>query len=91
MAKLAKRMAKAMYKYDGCGLAAPQVGVPKQLIVMDTNIPKEGEEREENPIIIINPRISKRGEETECVGEGCLSIPGITIDIERSTYCGKAR
>jgi len=86
MAKLAKKMAKVMYKYDGCGLAAPQVGVHKQMIVIDTGAPKEGEEREENPIFILNPRISKLGDETECGGEGCLSIPGITIDIERATY-----
>jgi len=86
MVKLAKKMAKIMYKCDGCGLAAPQVGVLKQMIVVDTGLPKEGEERVENPVFILNPRISKLGEETECAGEGCLSIPGITIEIERPTY-----
>ena len=86
MAKLAKKMAKVMYKYDGCGLAAPQVGVLKQMIVIDTGVPKEDGEREENPIFILNPRVSKLGDETECGGEGCLSIPGITVEIERATY-----
>ncbi|MDR2035871.1 MAG: peptide deformylase [Coriobacteriales bacterium] len=86
MAKLAKKMAKVMYKYDGCGLAAPQVGVSKQIIVLDTSVHDEDEEREQNPIFILNPRISKFGEQTECADEGCLSIPGITIEIERPTY-----
>ena len=86
IAKLAKKMAKLMYKSDGCGLAAPQVGVAKQLIVIDTSLPKEGEEtkeREQNPLFIINPRIVAHSEETECGGEGCLSIPGVTVDIDR--------
>lgn len=87
IAKLARKMAKIMYKYDGCGLAGPQVGIHKQIIVIDTTLPpEEGEKRQENPIFILNPHITKLSEETETGGEGCLSIPGITIDIERSTY-----
>jgi peptide deformylase len=85
MAKLAAKMAKLMYKSDGCGIAAPQVGVSKQLIVLDTSVPEEGEERSEEPIVILNPRILSVGQEKECAGEGCLSIPGITIEIERPT------
>lgn len=86
MAKLAAKMAKLMYKSDGCGIAAPQVGVAKQLIVLDTSKQEEGEERIEDPLFILNPKLVAKGEETECLGEGCLSIPGITIDIERPTY-----
>lgn len=85
MAKLATKMAKLMYKSEGCGLAAPQVGVSKQLIVIDTSLPEEGEKRTQNPLVILNPLIVQRSEETECSGEGCLSIPGITIEIERPT------
>lgn len=85
MAKLAKKMARLMYKADGCGLAAPQVGTPKQLIVLDTVLPEEGKERVQDPLIILNPRIVELGDTTESEGEGCLSIPGITIDIERPT------
>ena len=86
MAKLAKKMAKLMYKSCGCGLAAPQVGVSKQLIVLDTAVPEEGEDRGEEPLFILNPRVLEKSEETECAGEGCLSIPGISVDIERATY-----
>lgn len=83
MAKLANKMAKLMYKSDGCGLAAPQVGVSKQLIVLDTAVTEEGKERAQNPLFIINPHLTRQSDEKECAGEGCLSIPGITIDIER--------
>lgn len=85
VAKIAKKMAKAMYKNDGCGLAAPQIGVSKQIIVIDTAVHAEDEKRVQDPIFILNPSVRAVGEETECAGEGCLSIPGITIDIERPT------
>ncbi len=85
MEKLASKMTKLMYKSDGCGIAAPQVGVSKQIIVIDTSPPQEGDDRLEEPIVILNPRILRSGEERETVGEGCLSIPGITVDIERPT------
>ena len=49
--KLAKQMAKAMYKNDGCGLAAPQLGVAKRLGVIDC----DQEEGEQNPIVLVNP------------------------------------
>lgn len=83
MAKLATKMAKLMYKSDGCGLAAPQVGVSKRLIVLDTSVPEEGKKRTQEPVVILNPRVVEVSEETQCGGEGCLSIPGITIEIER--------
>lgn len=85
MAKLAAEMARLMYESDGCGLAAPQVGVLKQLLVIDTSVPEEGKARVEDPIVIINPLITQVGEEVACAGEGCLSIPGLTIEIERPT------
>ena len=43
LAKLARQMAKLMYQSTGCGLAAPQVGIAKCLVVLDTNIPEDGE------------------------------------------------
>ena len=75
----AKQMAKLMYKNDGCGLAAPQVGISKCLIVIDC----DQEDGKKNPIFYINPVIVEtRGDKIEC-DEGCLSIPGISISIER--------
>jgi peptide deformylase len=82
----AKQMAKLMYKSQGCGLAAPQVGISKRLIVIDVTPPDEdGEVKEKSPIFFINPVILRTWGEKETCDEGCLSIPGIQISIERFT------
>jgi peptide deformylase len=82
----AKQMAKLMYKSAGCGLAAPQVGISKRLLVIDVTPPDEdGEVAEKDPIFFINPVIVRAWGEKEVADEGCLSIPGIQIPIERYT------
>ncbi len=75
--KLADDMLEAMYKSNGIGLAAPQVGESIRLIVVDL---AENEKRK--PIILFNPVITAtRG---ESLGEeGCLSLPGIWADVTR--------
>jgi len=71
--KLLDNMAETMYEADGVGLAAPQVGVSKRVIVLDVG---------EGLIELINPEITDReGEETDA--EGCLSIPGVFGDVPR--------
>lgn len=77
---LAKQMAKEMYRNNGCGLAAPQVGVLKRLIVIDCDL---DDDAKKDPIFLINPRITDHSDETYISGEGCLSVPGITCEIER--------
>lgn len=73
---LIKDMAETMYADSGLGLAAPQVGVSKRIIVID------GEE--DGLIVLINPMIVKsEGELVE--EEGCLSIPGIYSQVKRSS------
>jgi len=76
--KLIDNMLETMYKSHGIGLAAPQVGVAKRLIVIDTSI------REENQslIVLINPEIvSSNGEILS--EEGCLSLPGFITRLKR--------
>ncbi|MCX8034427.1 MAG: peptide deformylase [Thermodesulfovibrio sp.] len=76
--KLIDDMIETMYKANGVGLAAPQVGVSKRLIVVDTS------SREENRslIVLINPEIIYS--EGEVLSEeGCLSIPGFTTRLKR--------
>jgi len=85
VASIAKKMAKLMYKNNGCGLAAPQVGVLKRFLVIDCSLPEEGEESVQNPDFFINPQVVYQGGEDEIVEEGCLSIPGISIPIKRCT------
>ena len=72
--KLVENMFETMYKADGIGLAANQVGVDKSLIVIDINASKE-KHRNEPPITMINPVIEKFSDEEVEYEEGCLSIP----------------
>lgn len=74
-----KQMLQTMYSSDGIGLAAPQVGINKQLIVIDCDY----KDPANPPLILINPKIIKSGTET-CIGEeGCLSIPGVYLEVTR--------
>ena len=52
---LAKRMLRDMYAADGCGLAAPQVGVAKQIVVIDVDWSGKGSKK--NPYVLINPKV----------------------------------
>ncbi len=77
--RLAKDMLETMYAAPGIGLAATQLGVMKRIVVMD--LAKEGEPPD--PIIMINPEITKFSDETVETEEGCLSIPEIYYEVER--------
>ena len=79
--KLAKQMERAMYATDGVGIAAPQVGVLKRLIVIDCS-----PEDERDPLTLVNPEILETWGEPEIAEEGCLSCPGIQIPIERKPW-----
>jgi peptide deformylase len=76
---LAKDMLDTMYDAPGIGLAAPQIGVLKRIVVMD--LAKDGETPD--PIVMINPEIQKVSEETATSEEGCLSIPELYYEVER--------
>lgn len=73
--RLIDDMVETMQQASGMGLAAPQVGVPLRVIVLQMP--------DEEPVAIINPEIVKRAGEQE-VTEGCLSIPGYFGEIKRS-------
>ena len=77
--KLLDDMLETMYASNGCGLAAPQIGVSKRIAVID--IAHEGEEP--NPLYMVNPEIIWRSEEKEVYEEGCLSVPGQRAEVER--------
>lgn len=79
--RLAKQMAKLMYKSNGCGLAAPQVGVLKRLVVIDCD-----ESEEQNPLFLVNPEIVGLEGDPVTEEEGCLSCPGISIPISRKPF-----
>ena len=72
-------MLETMYDAPGIGLAAVQIGVPLNVIVMD--LAKEGEDKQ--PRYFVNPEILEDVEETKPYQEGCLSVPDIYEDIDR--------
>jgi peptide deformylase len=77
--QLIRDMLQTMYSNDGIGLAAPQVGIHKQLIVIDC----EPDNPENPPLILINPTIKQVSREIGMAQEGCLSIPGVYMDVKR--------
>ncbi len=71
-------MFETMYAAEGIGLAGPQVGVSKRVIVVDL-------QDEEHPrFALVNPRVVEKAKETEKAEEGCLSIPGVSSQIDRA-------
>jgi len=76
---LVNDMFETMYAADGVGLAAPQIGVLKQVIVLDTT-PRQPESK---PVAMINPQIIAM-EGTTSYSEGCLSVPGEAEEVDRA-------
>jgi peptide deformylase len=80
LGKLAEDMLETMYDAPGIGLAAPQVGVTKRLIVMDCVKEGMGESR---PMVLFNPEVVWSSEDLSTYEEGCLSIPEQYADVKR--------
>jgi len=76
--KLGQDMIETMLKSEpqGVGLAGPQVGVLKRIIVAQTT---------KGPAVFINPKIFKKSRQTEVMEEGCLSLPGLLVEIKRAS------
>jgi peptide deformylase len=72
--KLAKRMIRIMHDAPGVGLAAPQVGVLQRVLVYDV---------EDEPQVLVNPVLVEFTDDIEEYDEGCLSVPGVTMPVER--------
>ena len=79
-------MLETMYHAGGVGLAAPQVGVLKRIVVIDTS----RDEEKQKPLLMANPEIVWRSEEKEECSEGCLSVPNQYAPVERA-YAVKVR
>jgi len=75
--RLIDDMFESMYEAPGIGLAATQVNVHKQLLVLDVS------EEKDAPMVLINPKIVAT-EGSQTYQEGCLSVPGIFADVERA-------
>lgn len=74
LVRLAEDMLVTMHEREGVGLAANQVGRLRRVLVAAI---------EEDEYVIVNPVIEASSDETEVLAEGCLSIPGIQVEVER--------
>src|SRR6056297_45401 len=72
---LSKNMVEQMYKGDGVGLAGPQVGLKKNIFVVESG---------KGPLSLVNPEIIYRSKEKNKKKEGCLSLPGVEVKVKRS-------
>ena len=79
--ELARDMLRSMYTAKGIGLAAPQVAVYQQLLVIDLDL----ENAATPPLVLINPEITAASAGLDTYEEGCLSIPGVYLDVVRPT------
>jgi peptide deformylase len=74
--RLVARMKDLMQEANGVGLAATQVGVLRRVFVFSPE--------EDKVLALVNPHIPRRGDETDVDDEGCLSIQGVTVPVERA-------
>src|SRR6266542_348869 len=75
--RLVARMSDLMKEANGVGFAATQVGVLRRVFVFSPE--------EDKVLVLVNPSIPKSGDETDVDDEGCLSIQGVTVPVERPT------
>ena len=72
---LLQALLKMMYENKGVGLAAPQVGISRRLVVVDIG---------QGPLQLVNPEIVSSAGRKEALEEGCLSLPKISVTVKRS-------
>ncbi len=85
--ELVNDMYKIMYKYNGIGLAAIQIGVPKRVIIADlSNYEFDNPYIKKINIALINPEIIETSQREEIDTEGCLSVPRKRLDIKRAFW-----
>jgi peptide deformylase len=75
LATLSRRMIAVMHDAPGVGLAATQLGVVQRVLVYDVD---------DEPVTLVNPKIVEVSRETETAEEGCLSLPGMNLQVERA-------
>jgi peptide deformylase len=79
LTKLGQKMSEVMYEANGVGLAAPQVGLLKRIIVVDVEYKEKGM----HPIVMVNPEIIMHSSAMCTREEGCLSVPDYYADVTR--------
>ncbi len=78
LGELVKNMVETMIVEEGVGLAAPQVGVSRRIAVVN-----QDPYNPDTLLTLVNPRILTCSDDTECIEEGCLSVPGVRGKVDR--------
>ncbi len=81
--QLIEDMIETLHENSGAGLAAPQINVPQQVILVEYGT-EENEEIPPTLHVVINPRVTRFSQEILTGAEGCLSVPGLMGEIERA-------
>ena len=81
--QIARRMLALMYEANGVGLAAPQVGINKRLMVFN---PEGKKEKWLDEVILVNPKIVESSTGVDVATEGCLSFPGMNGEVQRHKW-----
>lgn len=79
--RIIEDMFETMYDAPGIGLAATQVNVHEQILVIDVS------EESNEPMVFINPKVTVLDGDKELMQEGCLSVPGFYEEVERVEHC----
>ncbi len=85
--ELINNMIDTLYENNGLGLAAIQLGVPLKLFIIDWHQRETGEQNRDNVMVFINPEIFDCNEMILSKKEACLSLPGISADVNRFREC----
>ncbi len=83
---LIEKMISTMSENQGIGLAAPQVGISKRIIIVETSAnPREtSKQKKGRPLAFFNPVVTKKSKKSTVEEEGCLSLPGVFIPVKRA-------
>lgn len=85
--KLVGDMFETMYASDGCGLAAPQIGRSHRIVVIDADVLKDTyPECAGRKLVLINPTVEVLDGESVTRSEGCLSLPGLSENVDRTEH-----
>ncbi len=85
LAETVAAMFELMYKSQGVGLAAPQVGLNRRILVLDPA--GSPDDPESAPLVLVNPTVLELAGEATLYEEGCLSFPGIFAEVRRPERC----
>ncbi len=84
--QLVQDLTDTMYALNGAGIAAIQVGRLERIFLIDGRVARQTEDENAEPVVFINPEVVETGKGLTVGEEGCLSFPGVFVDIKRPRW-----